>query len=428
LIFAGLKTVKIVLMKNSTLFLLLLLPYALLAQVGIGTNTPEASAKLEVNATNKGFLPPRVALTGTTDTSTISSPASGLLIYNTATAGSSPTNVIPGYYFYNGTSWSKLNSATDNAANVTGTVAVANGGTGTTTGSISGTTALTFAAGGTNQNVTLTPSGTGKTILNGNVGIGTSTPSTSLEVGNAAGTSSGEIVINPQTNSSEGGQITIKKSVSGSGTDWVIDQYSNNSTPRFRIFTGADETKGFAINELGNVGIGVTTQNQGEKLYVNGAVKVNGNLNANGGYYMVAGLATSQTITNTGITIPMTDKDDPNNWWDASNYRFQPTVAGYYFVSASVHFAFTTTSANGIQCNMQILKNGAVQAINQILAEQPVVYLNLTRTQTATTLVYMNGTTDYISLTGYTNNALSAVTITGDGDRVWTKMEAFKLN
>jgi hypothetical protein len=67
LIFAGLKTVKIVLMKNSTLFLLLLLPYALLAQVGIGTNTPEASAKLEVNATNKGFLPPRVALTGSTD-------------------------------------------------------------------------------------------------------------------------------------------------------------------------------------------------------------------------------------------------------------------------------------------------------------------------------------------------------------------------
>jgi hypothetical protein len=123
------------------------------------------------------------------------------------------------------------------------------GGTGTTTGSITGTTALIFAAGGTNQNVTLTPSGTGKTILNGNVGIGTSTPSTSLEVGNAAGTSSGEIVINPQTSSSEGGQITIKKSVSGSGTDWVIDQYSNNSTPRFRIFTGADETKGFAINE-----------------------------------------------------------------------------------------------------------------------------------------------------------------------------------
>jgi hypothetical protein len=272
--FAALKTVKIVLMKNSMLFFLLLLPFALFAQVGIGTNTPEASAKLEVKSTNKGFLPPRVALTGTTDTSTISSPASGLLIYNTATAGSSPTNVIPGYYFYNGTSWSKLNSATDNAANVTGTVAVANGGTGTTTGAITGTTALTFAAGGTNQNVTLTPSGTGKTILNGNVGIGTSTPSTSLEVGNAAGTSSGEIVINPQTNSSEGGQITLKKSVSGSGTDWIIDQYGTTSSDaRLRIFNSIAETNGITIMENGNIGMGSLTPSV--RLQVNGDIIAN---------------------------------------------------------------------------------------------------------------------------------------------------------
>jgi len=57
------------------------------------------------------------------------------------------------------------------------TLEIVEGGTGTTTGSITGTGALTFAAGGTNQNVTLTPSGTGYTILNGNVGIGTATPS-----------------------------------------------------------------------------------------------------------------------------------------------------------------------------------------------------------------------------------------------------------
>ena len=55
-----------------------------------------------------------------------------------------------------------------------GTVPVANGGTGTTTGSLSGTSALALAAGGTNQNITLTPSGTGSTILNGAVAINTS--------------------------------------------------------------------------------------------------------------------------------------------------------------------------------------------------------------------------------------------------------------
>jgi hypothetical protein len=415
-------------MKKFLLSFIIILPLMVFSQVGIGTNTPDSSAKLEVSSSNKGFLPPRVTLTGTNDSTTIINPATGLLVYNTVTAGSSPNNVIPGFYFYNGTHWSKLNEVSDNAANVTGNVVVANGGTGTTNGSITGTSELSFSAGGINQNVILTPSGTGKTLLNGNVGIGTTTPSTTLEVGNASGTTSGEILLNPQNNSNEGGQVSLRKSVSGAASDWVIDQYTNNSTPRFRIFAGADESKGLAINELGNVGIGVTTQNQSDKLYVNGSVKVNGNLNANGSYFMVVGLATSQTITNTGITIPMTDKDDPNNWWDANNHRFQPNIAGYYFVSATVHFAFTTTSANGVQCNIQILKNGAVQAINQVLADQPEVFLNLTRTQTATALIYMNGTTDIVTLTGYTNNAISAVTITGDGSQVFTKMEAFKLN
>ena len=59
---------------------------------------------------------------------------------------------------------------------LSGILPVVNGGTGTSNGSISGTSALTFAAGGSNQNVTLTPSGSGYTLLNGNVGIGTTSP------------------------------------------------------------------------------------------------------------------------------------------------------------------------------------------------------------------------------------------------------------
>jgi hypothetical protein len=78
------------------------------AQTGIGTTTPNASAKLEVYATNKGFLPPRIALTATTDATTIASPVAGLLIYNTATAGAAPSNVVPGYYYWNGTAWIQI--------------------------------------------------------------------------------------------------------------------------------------------------------------------------------------------------------------------------------------------------------------------------------------------------------------------------------
>ncbi|AYN03825.1 hypothetical protein [Flavobacterium sp. 140616W15] len=65
--------------------------------VGLGTNTPDASAALDVTNTRKGLLMPRVPLTGTTDVIRIPSPANSLMIYNTATVG----DVTPGYYYWN---------------------------------------------------------------------------------------------------------------------------------------------------------------------------------------------------------------------------------------------------------------------------------------------------------------------------------------
>ena len=75
------------------------------AQTGIGTTTPSPSAKLEVASSNQGFLPPRIALTATNAASPVTSPATGLLVYNTATTGTPPNNVAPGYYFWNGSAW-----------------------------------------------------------------------------------------------------------------------------------------------------------------------------------------------------------------------------------------------------------------------------------------------------------------------------------
>lgn len=59
---------------------------------------------------------------------------------------------------------------------------VANGGTGTTTGSITGTGALTLAAGSGNNNVIVSPTGTGSVLLTPKVGIGTNTPLANLDV------------------------------------------------------------------------------------------------------------------------------------------------------------------------------------------------------------------------------------------------------
>jgi hypothetical protein len=94
------------------------LTFSASAQVGIGTTTPHSSAKLEVAATDKGFLPPRVALTGTDDGSTVSSPATGLLVYNTATAGATGKELTPGLYTWNGSVWERLSANNPNGQDI----------------------------------------------------------------------------------------------------------------------------------------------------------------------------------------------------------------------------------------------------------------------------------------------------------------------
>lgn len=98
-------------MKFHRIFFIALCFSLLLAtfsQVWINTSSPNASAQLDVTVSNKGFLPPRVALNSITDNSTISSPANGLFIYNTASAGSSTNVVTPGYYYFDGSKWQRL--------------------------------------------------------------------------------------------------------------------------------------------------------------------------------------------------------------------------------------------------------------------------------------------------------------------------------
>ena len=84
------------------------------AQTGIGTTTPNASAKLDVYSTNKGFLPPRVTLTSVTDASTIASPAEGLFVYNLGSVG-----LQAGYYYWNGANWATIATATSAGNGVT---------------------------------------------------------------------------------------------------------------------------------------------------------------------------------------------------------------------------------------------------------------------------------------------------------------------
>ncbi len=86
----------------------LLAPLLVGQNVGIGTAVPYASALLELNASDKGLLLPRVNLVSSTDNATVPTPEHSLLVYNTGSGGLSPR----GYYYNDGTpaspNWKKL--------------------------------------------------------------------------------------------------------------------------------------------------------------------------------------------------------------------------------------------------------------------------------------------------------------------------------
>ncbi|MEA3447192.1 MAG: hypothetical protein U9Q98_01925, partial [Bacteroidota bacterium] len=73
--------------------------------VGIGTTTPHSSALLDVDATDKGMLVPRVTLNAVGDgTNPVNGPETSLLVYNTGGA------LIAGFYYWDGTEWVMIGS------------------------------------------------------------------------------------------------------------------------------------------------------------------------------------------------------------------------------------------------------------------------------------------------------------------------------
>ncbi len=123
------KTTQPILKVFALLLCLLAVKTSFAQNVGISSTsgfTPDASAALDVSYTSKGLLIPRVALTAANAAGPIASPATSLLVYNTATAGTSPNNVTPGYYYWNGAAWTGLSTATSGWA-LTGNTGVAPG-------------------------------------------------------------------------------------------------------------------------------------------------------------------------------------------------------------------------------------------------------------------------------------------------------------
>jgi len=109
---------------------------------------------------------------------------------------------------------------------------------------------------------------------------------------------------------------------------------------------------------------------------------------------------TAQTITsNADAVVTLIDDFDPQGWF-ASN-KFQPTIAGYYNIDVSVWWNAGAITTN--QTNIQLRKNGTTQ----LAIDQAQIATGAGYGQTLSTIVYFNGTSDYIEVTAYTGNTTS---------------------
>lgn len=415
-------------LKTFAICMLFIVTYSF-AQTGIGTSTPHASAKLEVNATDKGFLPPRVTLTSSSDNSTIPNPATGLLVYNTGTNA----GLRAGYYYWNGTDWTTIATASSPDQMVDYIQA-----------SLSANQTLS-AAGNVNFN---TSSGAGITITSGGFQLqanktykleaalgGSSTgygyytwvdntnailPGSSIGVIMKAGAAFTDapqdkavVYYTPTANTTVylrviniSGSIIANapSTASGFSSTWAsIQQVGSSAFVNPWVLSGND-----VYNTTGNVGIGSTSPT--EKLEVSGNVKATnflGTASSSTLYLLEANASVTYTLPGSytedlcRYSIVNNTVNVPTSWFNTSTRRFTPQKAGYWEITAS-YDVYRNSEAG-----LMIQKNGS--SIGYSGATYSVI-------QQVRKIVYLNGSTDYIAIF---NSGASSNSRSQDANKSW---------
>jgi hypothetical protein len=131
--------------------------------------------------------------------------------------------------------------------------------------------------------------------------------------------------------------------------------------------------------------------------------------------FSVARTTSNQNIpasTWTKIQFQTEEFDTNNNFDSTTNYRFTPTVAGYYQINLSPFVSFSSGGPSVV--GSSIYKNGALYKIG-FTNGSGFPYGSLV----TAAVVYMNGSTDYIE--GYVfSNSSAAVLIAGSSDSYMT--------
>jgi hypothetical protein len=124
-----------------------------------------------------------------------------------------------------------------------------------------------------------------------------------------------------------------------------------------------------------------------------GTMMVSGNMPAFSAYSTANTSITSAVSTKVPFTLELFDTN--NNFDSTTNYRFTPTVAGYYQLNAGVYVYSSAPSVRRIA----LYKNGITYQYGSYLSVSPPS----DSMNTYSGLVYFNGSTDYAEVYVYDN-------------------------
>jgi hypothetical protein len=171
--------------------------------------------------------------------------------------------------------------------------------------------------------------------------------------------------------------------------------------------TATDYTATFPAN-TGNV---VTTGSSAVVTQTMLATNVAGNGPAFSAYLSADQTITSSTFTKVQLNAELFDTN--SNFDTATNYRFTPTVAGYYQINF-IMSAFDSTSPT--RCLSVLYKNGSTYTYGSDYSATAGI-----GTSVGSAVVYMNGSTDYLELYAFIT-ATTAVISTAGSSSAYTNM------
>lgn len=113
-------------------------------------------------------------------------------------------------------------------------------------------------------------------------------------------------------------------------------------------------------------------------------------------------------LTTTFFTSYGSAAFDPTSAFNPATGRFQPAVAGYYQINALVSYGVNGILASAVTA--LIVKNGSGSDALAGLGSSTTTYPSIS----VSSIVYMNGTTDYVQVGTYHNAGTTATSITAN--------------